>query len=183
MKIRIAQLNFPFYFLFSSLSFVFTPLYLTLSCLMSSHLISRILFHLIAYILFFIFLFYRKTLNFVSPLLSSPLLSSPLLSSPLLSSPLLFSPPISSPLLSSPLLSSPLLSSPLLSFHLLTSPHISLHSPLLPHRDVFIKVMLRYTPSLSSERADLIMAEILSDLNSDCTDKSAHTENERESGS
>ena len=43
--------------------------------------------------------------------------------------------------------------------------------------------MLRYTPSLSTERADLIMAEILSDLNSDCSrEKSSGEEEEKEIG-
>ena len=46
-------------------------------------------------------------------------------------------------------------------------------------RDAFIKMMLRYTPSLSTERADLIMAEIISDLNNDCSrEKNAHIEDE-----
>jgi hypothetical protein len=45
-----------------------------------------------------------------------------------------------------------------------------------PSRDAFIQVMLRYTPSLSTERADLIMAEILSDLNSDCSGEKSSVE-------
>lgn len=40
--------------------------------------------------------------------------------------------------------------------------------------------MLRYTPSLSTERADLIMAEILSDLNSDCSREKSTVEEEEE---
>ena len=36
-----------------------------------------------------------------------------------------------------------------------------------------MKVMLKYTPSLSMERADLLVAEIMSDLTTDCPRESA----------
>ena len=49
----------------------------------------------------------------------------------------------------------------------------SLQSTILPYRESMMKVMLRYTPSLSLERADLLVAEILSDLTTHCPRENA----------